>query len=334
MILIVEKETDPRHNLAREEYLTDHMNEDIVYLWRNSPSVIVGRHQNTSAEVDESFAEKAAIAVVRRLTGGGAVFQDLGNINISFLFRGMSFEEKAQHGLDLLIEFLGQRGISVKPAGRNDLCVKKEDGSEAKIAGTAMLQRNDRCIFHACLLYDCDLSTMERVLTPPAEKLESKGIRSVRARVTNIRELTDGGEAIDSEAFFRQMADFFAGHCSALTSPAAGEEEAVRHLMRERYQSWEWNFGRNPQSSLSAGFRFPAGQIQVDLCLEKGKIKECRFSGDYLDSEGLTQLSSRLKGIPYRKGEVETTVEDMDLQSLFGLADREKIVHFLMGGEV
>lgn len=91
MILIVEKETDPRHNLAREEYLTDHMNEDIVYLWRNSPSVIVGRHQNTSAEVDESFAEKAAIAVVRRLTGGGAVFRILATSTSPSFFCGMSF---------------------------------------------------------------------------------------------------------------------------------------------------------------------------------------------------------------------------------------------------
>ena len=332
MILITENVQNPRHNLAREEVLLNHVEEDTVYLWRNSPSVIVGRHQNTAAEADEVFAREHGVEIVRRLTGGGAVFHDPGNINMSFLFRGGVFEEKAEQGLQLLLRFLREQGAQVGRTGRNDICTEV-GGRMLKIGGCAATQRGERGLFHSCLLYSCDLSAMERVLTPSAEKLSAKGVKSVRSRVINLSEMLGEENAPSCEEFFRRMEAFFAGFCRRVPLSEAERRETAL-LQRERYARWAWNFGRNPAGSVSGRASFPIGQVQIDLDLERGKIGDCRFSGDYFMNCDLDEIAARMKGTVYSRSAVEKALGGIDFQTAFGTEDREKVLNFLMGGGI
>ncbi len=339
MILITEKETDPGHNLAREEFLLNCEDEDLVYLWRNRPSVIVGRHQNTWAEVDLELAERERIPVIRRLTGGGAVFHDLGNINISFFFSREDFEEKAAERTGLLLRFLHRCGLDAQVSGRNDICVETADGRQVKIAGTAMTERDGRGLFHLCLLYDCDLTMMQRLLTPSVKKLETKGIHSVRARVANVRQLlaADRDSTPEADGFFRELEDFFRGFCKEQKTEETGgdtemEQAELGRLRRERYENWQWNTGRNPAGSLTVSARFPAGEVTMELTLEKGCISGCRFSGDYFDGKTLEKLAARLAGRRYERKSVEQALREEAPAGALGTADREKLLDFLMGG--
>lgn len=132
MNLLIEQSFDPRHNLAREELLLSKADTDTLYLWRNRSSVIIGRNQNTLAEVDEEAARKEDIRIVRRITGGGAVFQDLGNINFSYVFPRGDSEEKSREAMQMILEFIRKAGAECYFSGRNDICLLDRTGRQVK----------------------------------------------------------------------------------------------------------------------------------------------------------------------------------------------------------
>ena len=330
MNLLIEKSFDPRHNLAREEVLLSEADTDTLYLWRNRPSVIIGRNQNTLAEVDEETAEKENILIVRRITGGGAVFQDLGNINFSCIFPAGDWEEKAQKSMQMILEFLRGTGAKCYVSGRNDICLSDCEGREVKIGGTAMTCRNGGGIFHACLLFDTSLSRLSRVLTPSKEKLQSKGISSVRSRVSNLREETESLSNLNSDEFFALWADELKKSCTVIEGASNGEEVAVQKLIEEKYGNRQWNFGKNPPCNLKNIYRFPTGVIEVYLEISGGKIRQCVCRGDYFCTEDFFLLENSMQGISFERREIEKILRNIDTEVLFGTADREKIINFLL----
>lgn len=334
MRLIIERSTEPAHNLAREEVLLNHVSGELVYLWRNRPAVIIGRHQNTLAEIDEKEVLAHDVAVVRRLTGGGAVFHDLGNVNFSFLFSGEDFDVEAAKGCRLMMDFLQLLGLDAQLTGRNDICVQLTDGTLAKIAGTAMTQRGGRGIFHGCLLFDCDTDVMEKVLTPPAGKLSAKGIPSVRGRVANLKGLRPQLQEKNCDEFFADWAAYLSGRCEGMREFTREEEEETEKLMRQRYQSWQWNYGRNPAGSMISTFRFPIGTVNLNLGLDKGRIKTCTFSGDYMDRYDFDRISESLAGVCFDRESIAAALAGVDLCKYFGAVNRELILDFMTGRRI
>lgn len=330
MKLLIEKSMDPFHNLAMEETLLEQADGETVYLWRNRPSVIVGRHQNTAAEVDRAYAAENGISVVRRLTGGGAVYHDLGNMNMSFLYTGGDFEARAAKGVRQMTDFLASEGIEAVLTGRNDLCVKGGDGALLKIAGTAQTLKQDRGIFHGCLLFDTDRSVMERVLTPPADKLRSKGIASVRNRTVNLREASENLRQVTADGFFQRMCEYFKGLCRE-TAATPALEAAAQALMEDRYLAWAWNYGRDPAGNVENVRRFPIGRVELELDIRGGRIRDCRFRGDYLTYFDLAHLADALRGQPFDEVHMGKALDAFDLEHIFQVTDRREVTDFLSG---
>lgn len=330
MNLLIETGSDPRHNLAREELLLLEADTDTLYLWRNRPSVIIGRNQNTLAEIDEETARKEDIRIVRRITGGGAVFQDLGNINFSYVFPSGDSEEKSQKAIQMILEFIRKTGADCYLSGRNDICLLDRTGREVKIGGTAMTCRDEGGIFHACLLFDTCLLQLSRVLTPSIEKLQSKGISSVRSRVSNLRQETERLSEMNSDEFFALWIEELKKTCTVIEKVCTGEEAPIQKLIEEKYGNDQWNFGRNPRCSLKNMCRFPAGTIEVNLTVSGGKIRQCVCSGDYFCTEEFLALENSMRGISFEKGEIERVLGTIDAAALFGTEDQEIIADFLL----
>lgn len=329
MRLIVTRETSPYCNLALEEALLDMLREDTILLWRNAPSVIIGRHQNTRTEVNMALAAQLGIPVVRRLTGGGAVYHDLGNLNVSFLFRDGDIDRKAADCAGLLAKMLGELGVRVEPTGRNDLCLVE---SGRKLAGTAMLQREDKGLFHCCMLFDADREMMQKLLTPSTEKLRSKGVISVRGRTQNLCPLLHG-KTVSADDFFVWVEQWFALHFGAQPDAVSEAENALaKKLQRERYESWTWNAGRDPAGEWTSAYRFAIGQVELHMSICKGRIAYCRFAGDFLSVCSIERLAQALEGVPFEEDAIREVLNAFAIEEIFQGEKREDVLRFLMGG--
>ena len=295
MRIVTNRSTDPYFNLAAEEYFLEECAGDFFCVWRNDRSVIVGKNQNAWAQVDAAFARENGVAVVRRLTGGGAVFHDLGNVNYTFVTggSGIDFASFAAPILRALASF----GVNAHIGGRNDLIA---DGG-AKISGNAACVRptahGERRIHHGTLLFSADLSEMERVLTPDPEKLSSKGIASVKSRVANIRDLTPALGDVDAAEFLELLVRFgereFGAKADELT---ADEKAAISRLADEKYRTWEWNFGASPAFEFTRSRRFPYGRVTVEMTAARGVIEDVAITGDFFSQRDVSALCARLRG--------------------------------------
>lgn len=335
MKLIIENSKDPRHNLAREEALLQGIEQETLYLWRNSPSVIIGRNQNTFAEIDEAAAKDEGVLIVRRLTGGGAVYHDLGNVNFSYIFPGGDPDKRRLQGIRMLEEWLSASGADCVFSGRNDICIRDRQGHLCKVCGTAMTQRGDKGIFHGCVLFDCDLEMMNRILTPSREKLWSKGVTSVRSRVTNLRQQTDRLRSMNREAFFSGWTAFLKERHEAIVQGGVYDrEDYIRSLMECRYGNREWNFGRNPACTVENCRRFPAGTVTVRMDVQEGRLVSCSFSGDYFDEKGFATLARALKDVPFNDEAFEQVLKGIDTRGSLKTDNKTEVIDFLMGRSV
>lgn len=337
MKLIVQRQTDPYHNLATEEVLFQSVSEDTVYLWRNLPSVIVGRNQNTLTEVNLDFARSHDIQIARRLTGGGAVYQDLGNLNFSYIFvcqkNGMDFDEKCRDFVTQFIAYLRFYGIEPILSGRNDICIRDSAGNLRKIAGTAMTQKDTRGMFHLCLLFDADMSALERVLTPSSEKLESKGIASVRGRTANLKEAYPQFSSWSSDDFFDAAAAYFAQRLD-LATLSDEYASSICNLLQSRYQNDDWTFGRNPLSRLSHSHRFPIGTVELFMEIRKGKITACHFEGDFLTAFDLQLAARALIDVAFDEVQISVALSRFAIEEILNITDRKEFIDFLLGRSI
>jgi len=284
----------PYFNLASEEYLLEACEGDAFMIWRNEKSVIIGKNQNAYGEVDRTFCEENGIKVVRRLTGGGAVFHDPGNINFTFV------TDAREEGINFLpytgmiCRALSSFGINAVPNGRNDI-----EAGGAKISGNAQCVHNcadgrKRLLHHGTLLFSADMSSLSGALRVRAEKMESKGIKSVRSRVTNIKDVDGYCGPDNAEAFAREL-------CSLCSGTSAGdftvaEKECIERLAREKYSRWEWNFGESPRFSVVKTKRFPFGTVEIAFTARKGIIEDIRITGDFFALSDICELENKLRG--------------------------------------
>ncbi len=309
MKIILSPFTQPSLNLALEEYIFDNFTaNDIVMLWRNERSVIIGKNQNAYAEIDLDFVEKNSIPVVRRITGGGAVFHDLGNINFTFIsdYKDGDFGAYALFAKPVC-DFLGRLGIAAEVSGRNDIIA---DGY--KISGNAQAVRKNRILQHGTLLYSADLGKLAGALKPRPVKLSGKGISSVRSRVENIKTL--GFCTLSAEEFLSSLYDFFISRPNA-EKYCLNEENvaAAKALCRERYENFEWNFGFSPAFSLVKEKRFTFGTLEAHLDIKDAKIEGLCIFGDFFGILPIGELEAALVGTQFTPSAVSDRLKDFPL---------------------
>ncbi|MBO6040102.1 MAG: lipoate--protein ligase [Oscillospiraceae bacterium] len=318
---------DPAFNLAAEQYVFDALPRDRSYLmlWQNDRAVIVGKYQNTLAEINKPYVDAQGIRVVRRLSGGGAVYHDLGNLNYTFILDAGRAET-----LDLqlfclpVVRALGALGLQAELSGRNDIGVAGK-----KISGNAQYLRGGRLMHHGTLLFDSDLSVVERALQVDEEKIRTKGLRSVRSRVTNIRPLLPRDCSLEQ---FRQslLAHILAENPGEPYTFSEADLAGIERLRRERYASWDWNYGASPPCTLLKKRRFEGcGSVEAHIGLEHGRIVSLRFLGDFFSLEEPETLALRFLGLRPEREEYAAALRGAEVPRYFLGLDREGLLALL-----
>ncbi|WP_338449104.1 lipoate--protein ligase [Niallia oryzisoli] len=319
--------TDPRINLAIEEYALKNLdiNETYLLFYINKPSIIIGKNQNTIEEINTDFVENNGITVVRRLSGGGAVYHDLGNLNFSFITKddGESFHNFRKF-TEPVVNALKKLGVNAELSGRNDLVV---DGR--KISGNAQFSTKGRMFSHGTLMLDSEIDHVVSALKVKKDKIESKGIKSIRSRVANISEFL--AEKITMEEF-RQLllSNIFAGEAKIPEYVLTEEDwEKIYQLSKERYQTWEWNYGKSPKFNLQHSHRFPVGSIDIRLEVNKGVIENCKIYGDFFGVGDVHDIETLLKDVKYEKAALEKALRDIDTKHYFGNITKEDFLKLI-----
>lgn len=325
MLYIRLTETDPRQNLAMEEalFMTIPVNHPGYFLlWQNSPSVIVGRHQNTVEEINQEEVEHSGLPVVRRITGGGAVYHDLGNINFSFVqYRQRVAKIDFSRFLIPIVKALAQVGVTAAISGRNDLEVEGR-----KISGSAQKILNSRLLHHGTLLVNLDFKAMTRVLHPEPEKYFSKGVPSLRCRVANVSEFWKSGT---------RMEDLMALLAQVCADKRGGVPEDARalaaQLFQKKYSQWTWNYGESPTYTERRRQRFPCGFVEIRLTIVKGRIRGCRIFGDFFAMREIRYLEQFFIGRSREKTRLVKDLVTLPLEEWFVGCDRTSMAFFLAG---
>ena len=319
--------TDPRINLAIEEYALKNLdiNETYLLFYINEPSIIIGKNQNTIEEINTEYVEGNGIHVVRRLSGGGAVYHDLGNLNFSFITKddGESFHNFLKF-TEPVIMALEKLGVKAELSGRNDLTAEGR-----KISGNAQFSTKGRMFSHGTLLFDSEIDSVVSALKVKKDKIESKGIKSIRSRVANISEFLN--EKISIEEFRSLILEYIFGGRDKIQEYELTEEdwEKIHQLSKERYQNWDWNYGKSPKFNLQHSHRFPVGQIDIRLEVTKGVIDDSKIYGDFFGVGDVSEIEDKLAGIRYEKTEIEKALANIDIKHYFGNITKEEFLNLI-----
>lgn len=293
MLCIQDHHTDPYFNLAAEEYVLKNFSEDCFMLWRNAPSIIVGKHQNTLAEINIDYVKQNEIKVVRRLSGGGAVFHDLGNLNFTFIVSGedgnlVDFRRFTKP----ILEVLQKLGVEARFEGRNDLTI-----NGLKFSGNAEHVYRNRTLHHGTLLFSAVMTDLAQALKVNPLKFTDKAVKSVRSRVTNISEhLT---QPMTVEVFSDMIMDHIRSNYGGnqLYSYTVADREAIEKLRDEKYSQWDWNFGYSPRYQFEKGVRTNGGNLEVHLNAEHGIMTELKIYGDFFHRYDIVDIEQALIGL-------------------------------------
>jgi lipoate---protein ligase len=319
--------TDPRVNLAIEEFALKHLdiNETYLLFYINEPSIIIGKNQNTVEEINAEYVRDHGIHVVRRLSGGGAVYHDLGNLNFSFITKddGNSFHDFKKF-TDPVVKALKKLGMNAELSGRNDILAEGK-----KISGNAQFSTKGRMFSHGTLLFDSEIENVVSALNVKMDKIESKGIKSIRSRVTNIREHLD--EDMTMEDFKETLLAYLFEEFDSIPKYELTESDwqEIRKISRERYANWDWNYGKSPKFNVELSNRFAAGSVDVRLHIVKGIIQESKIFGDFFGVGDVSDIENKLNGVRYDREEIEKVLEDLDLKHYFGNVSRQEFLDLL-----
>lgn len=321
--------TDARVNLALEEYVFRHKptEDDVLLFYVNAPAIIIGRNQNTIEEINPDVVEARGIRVVRRVSGGGAVYHDLGNLNFSVMTAQVSGRfNRYDHFTQPVTDVLRELGVPAELSGRNDILA-----GGRKISGNAQFARPDRMFSHGTLLFDSNLDEVTAALNPKPGKVESKGVKSIRSRVANISEFLR--EPITVDELRERIIERIFGTRDRARIPTIELDDAdwaaVHQLVATRYGAWSWNYGENPASNVQRARRFPSGEIDVRLDVQHGRIVSARIFGDFMGREDVAVLEGRLVGAPYDRLSVAAALDGLDVSDYVGDVARDDVLELI-----
>ena len=277
-------------------------------IWQNCPTVVIGRWQNTAEEIDREYAEAKGINIVRRITGGGAVYHDLGNVNYTYISPRESKNFSFADFVRPVTAALAKMGVNAEQSGRNDITI---DG--AKVSGNAEHWDGKRLLHHGCILYSADLSVVAGVLKVKPDKFESKAIKSVRSRVANISDFLEN--LPDIEEFKQHILDALTEEGGEEYVMSEKELAEIRTLADTKYRTWDWVYGESPKFNTVKRKRFDIGSVELKLHVEDGVIKECSVYGDFFTNDDPTVIGRALTGVKYEKEDILKALESVDVPS-------------------
>ncbi|WP_156285975.1 lipoate--protein ligase [Oceanivirga salmonicida] len=324
MKYIINESNDTQFNIALEEYAFKKLlNEDMIFiLWINKPSIIVGRHQNTIEEINAEYVRENNIEVVRRISGGGAVYHDYNNLNYTIITNEVKDKIFDFKSFSIpVIKTLESLGVEAKFTGRNDLEI---DGK--KICGNAQAYINGRIMHHGCLLFDVDLSVLASALKVSKDKIESKGVKSVRARVTNI--VNELPEKIDVIKFRDLLLDYMKKEYPQISEYVFSEKEIeeIKKAREEKFANWDWNYGKSPEYNIKRSNKFEKGKIEIYANIIDSNIQNIKIYGDFFGIEDVKAVEDVLRGIKYERESVRNALSSIDLSRYFAGISLDEIV--------
>ncbi len=292
MRCILSESSDTYFNLASEEYLLKCFQEDVFLLYRNRPSLVVGKHQNTLAEVNLAFVKENEIIVARRISGGGTVFHDLGNLNFAFITRGKEGDLVDYRRFTLpIIEALADLGLDVRLGDRNQLLL-----GDLKISGTASHVFKQRVLHHGTLLFSTEMENLSKALKAQSEWFKDRAVKSVKSDITNVRDHLDQNMHIGEfqNRIYSHILKSAAGNYSYTYSDHDLKE--IHKLRESKFSTWEWNFGYSPKYTFEKSMKLTSGSIHIQLMVKKGIIQEVGIKGDFMSNKGIQMLQDALTG--------------------------------------
>jgi lipoate-protein ligase A len=296
MICINRQQTDPFFNLAAEEYILKNIDDNVFMLWQNEPSVVIGKHQNTLAEVNLEFVAKNNIPVIRRISGGGTVFHDGGNINYTLI----SSEKNRERLIDFrkftqpIIDFLETLDIKASYEGKNNLVVAGK-----KISGNSAHVFKNRVMHHGTLLFNSNLDLLEKAIHPSIFNIEDKAVQSIRAKVGNISEFIT--KETDTKHFKEQLSNFLLNYhnVTKVTDLTEVHKQEIQTLANTKYKTPGWNFGYSPAYTIKVAAKVGNQKTEISLKVAKGLIEKANIKGETKEINRLRILLEKLSGLPH-----------------------------------
>lgn len=331
MIYIESPSNDPAFNLALEQFVFDHMdrNQEYFMLWQNANTVVIGKNQNAFAEVNQKTADKRCISLVRRLSGGGAVYHDLGNLNFTFILNA-----KDATDLDIrlfcqpIVDLLHSLNVPAEVNGRNDITIEGK-----KFSGNSQYLKQGRIMHHGTLMFNSDLAVVADVLHVSTDKFQSKAAKSVRSRVTNIAPYLPEGFTLENFKSLLLKHILKTNNIKSYTF-SIDELEKIEQIKKDRYDKWDWNYGYSPAYSVEKSRRFEGcGKIEVHMNTNNGIISDIQFFGDFFGVEDTTKLATLLKGIKLEQHALTECLTSSKIEHYFHGLKMEDFLSLLLQTE-
>ena len=326
----INNSNDPAFNIALEEYCFKQLCDidEIFLLWINEPTIVVGKYQNTIEEINTEYTRKKGIHVVRRISGGGSVYHDLNNLNYTIISNkqedkeGFNFKEFSKP----IIETLAELGVKAEFTGRNDLEI---DGQ--KFCGNAQAYIKGRVMHHGCLLFDVNFGELGNALKVSKDKIESKGVKSVRSRVTNI--LPHLKQPITVNEFGEKIMEYMKKHYPEMEEYKFTPEELkiIEENAEKKHRNWDWVYGTSPEFNITREKRFTNGKVQIFATVENSRIKNIKFYGDFFGkNEDLSEIENLLKDTKYTREAVKEKLETVNIGEYFSRFTTDEVVEVIV----
>ena len=318
-------------NIASEEYFLSNFDDDIFYLYINSPCIVVGRYQNTYSEINQDYVRDNHIDVVRRQSGGGAVYHDHGNLNYGFIFRntGKDIDTVFREFTQPIIGTLKKLGANASFSGRNDLVIGNK-----KISGVAQFHTSEKVLLHGTLLFDSDLGNVAKSLNADPRKFQDKSTKSVKSRVANIRPFLSRPITIE-ELMSQIVEDVRLAFPGAKTYQLTkADQNEIKKIAEEKYTTWEWVYGCSPKFTCQHSVRYDNGILDVGLNVESGMIVGIDIFGDFFIKKDIGEVKQCLTNIPYEQESVETALRNIHLEDYIFKLTNEVFVDSLFSNSL